>query len=142
MDHHLLIGDLAALTGASPRTLRYYEEQGLLQPARSGAGYRLYSEQDIETVRRIQLLLSAGLPTQRMIGMLHCLEGEAPFVTVGCGELVAVLDEHGRRIDADIAALRRSRAVVDRLRGHDREREPAASGRASAARHDRRSAVC
>jgi len=47
------IGELSARTGASVRMLRYYEEQGLLEPRRTGSGYRTYAESDVDRVARI-----------------------------------------------------------------------------------------
>ena len=53
----LRIGEAAALAGTSCRTLRYYEELGLLRPARhSAGGARRYSEEDVARLRRIREL--------------------------------------------------------------------------------------
>lgn len=55
MDTMLTIGDLAKRTGLRTSALRYYEEQGLLQPAeRTASGYRLYVDNAEQTVRLIQ----------------------------------------------------------------------------------------
>ncbi len=51
-----MIGVAAELCKVHPQTLRQYERLGLVVPARVGAKNRLYSEDDIETVRRIQRL--------------------------------------------------------------------------------------
>lgn len=48
------IGAAARLVGVSPSTLRQWERQGLVHPARTGAGYRLYGEADIERLRRVR----------------------------------------------------------------------------------------
>jgi MerR family transcriptional regulator/heat shock protein HspR len=50
------IGVAAKLCGVHPQTLRQYERQGLISPAREGEKNRLYSEADIERVRQIQRL--------------------------------------------------------------------------------------
>ena len=50
------IGVAAKLVETHPQTLRMYERMGLLDPHRSEAGRRLYSEQDLDRVRRIQHL--------------------------------------------------------------------------------------
>ncbi len=51
------IDQVAARTGLTKRTLRYYEEIGLLEPStRTEGGYRLYSEGDIEHLERIKRL--------------------------------------------------------------------------------------
>jgi MerR family transcriptional regulator, heat shock protein HspR len=57
-EHHpvYMIGVAAELCGIHPQTLRQYERLGLIRPTRAGAKNRLYSESDIERVRRIQRL--------------------------------------------------------------------------------------
>ena len=66
-DHeaHLQIGEVAERTGVTQRTLRFYEEKGLLRPpTRMDGGFRLYSEEDVKRVdkiRRLQDLLGISL---------------------------------------------------------------------------------
>ena len=53
MRKQLHIGEVAALVGVSPKTIRYYHEVGLLaEPARTEAGYRLYTAQDLLRLQR------------------------------------------------------------------------------------------
>jgi DNA-binding transcriptional MerR regulator len=53
----LQIGEVAERTGVTQRTLRFYEEKGLLKPpTRMEGGFRLYSEEDIERVEQIKRL--------------------------------------------------------------------------------------
>ncbi len=52
----LQIGEAAHATGVPPKTLRYYEELGLVQPDRTESGYRLY---DARALDRIQFILKA-----------------------------------------------------------------------------------
>jgi DNA-binding transcriptional MerR regulator len=57
------VGELAAATGLTVRTLHYYEEIGLLVASdRSDAGHRLYADADVERLYRICLLRRLGLP--------------------------------------------------------------------------------
>jgi DNA-binding transcriptional MerR regulator len=57
------VGELAAATGLTVRTLHYYEEIGLLAASsRTSAGHRLYCEADVERLYRICLLRRLGLP--------------------------------------------------------------------------------
>lgn len=57
------VGELAAATGLTVRTLHYYEEIGLLVPSsRSEAGHRLYADADVERLYRVCLLRRLGLP--------------------------------------------------------------------------------
>ena len=69
------IGDLARRTGSTTRQLRYYEEQGLLEPDRSGNNYRDYGDEAIEQVRQIKILVGAGIPTRIVRELLPCLHG-------------------------------------------------------------------
>ncbi len=61
----LQIGEVAQRTGVTQRTLRFYEEKGLLRPpGRMDGGFRLYSEDDVkrvEHIRRLQDLLGISL---------------------------------------------------------------------------------
>ena len=62
---YLQIGEVADRTGVTQRTLRFYEEKGLLKPpSRMEGGFRLYSEEDVrrvEHIRRLQNLLGVTL---------------------------------------------------------------------------------
>jgi MerR family transcriptional regulator, heat shock protein HspR len=51
----------AGLVGSAPQNLRLYEAKGLLTPARSVGGTRLYSDNDVERLRVISRLLEGGL---------------------------------------------------------------------------------
>ena len=58
----LKIGDFAKLAGTNLRTLRYYEEIGLLQPAsRSTGGFRYYRSEDLDRLRMVTSLKGLGL---------------------------------------------------------------------------------
>lgn len=54
------IGELAARSGVSARSLRYYEQHGLLSPRRNRAGHRTYVASDVDRVVEIQELFAAG----------------------------------------------------------------------------------
>jgi len=60
----LKIGEVAALLGVTSRTLRFYEELGLLMPARTAKGTRLYGPDDIEAARIACALTDLGIPLQ------------------------------------------------------------------------------
>ncbi|MER6299638.1 MerR family transcriptional regulator [Kitasatospora sp. NPDC001539] len=105
------IGELARLTGVSTRLLRYYEEQGLLRPARTSAGYREYGEEDTVRVWQIRSLLAAGLTTRVIAELLPCATGPMP-VLEACPQLLATLREELADLDARIADLTRSRRAL------------------------------
>ncbi|RDI73943.1 putative transcriptional regulator [Gaiella occulta] len=69
-----MISVAAELAGMHPQTLRAYEEKGLVRPARTPGGTRLYSENDIERLRLIQTLTTKlGL---NLAGVEHVLRLE------------------------------------------------------------------
>ena len=65
------IGELARKAEISTRTLRFYEQQGLLSPAvRTEGGVRIYSEEQLRRLRMIQLLKSLGLSLSKINKLL------------------------------------------------------------------------
>jgi DNA-binding transcriptional MerR regulator len=74
----LKVGDLARRTGLTVRTLHHYDEIGLLTPSgRSEAGYRLYSQADVQRLHAIQTMRQMGLALSD-IGELLAGDGVAP----------------------------------------------------------------
>ncbi len=70
-DTHYRIGELAARSGASTDTVRYYERLGLLAvPVRAGNGYRSYSETDLGRLRFIRRAKRLGLSLEEIRGLL------------------------------------------------------------------------
>ena len=55
------IGEVSEIAGISPRTLRFYEEAGLLTPTRGPNGYRRYVSADIDRLQEILLLRHIGV---------------------------------------------------------------------------------
>jgi len=111
------IGELARRTGVSERALRYYEEQGLLTPQRRASGYRVYGEADVAAVRRIRILLAAGLSTAQILEILPCVVDEDGWLTPDCPELVDALRQQRSRLDAAIGELETTRANLDTIIG-------------------------
>lgn len=66
------IGELAGRTGVSVRSLRYYEEQGLLASARTPSGQRTYEEDAVDRVVFLQRLYAAGLSSRTILELLPC----------------------------------------------------------------------
>jgi DNA-binding transcriptional MerR regulator len=67
------IGELADRVGTSARTLRYYEQQGLLRARRTANGYREYDEVDLRLVREIRSLLEIGFNLEETRPFVECL---------------------------------------------------------------------
>ena len=107
------IGELSRRTGVHERLLRYYEQQGLLQPIRRPSGYREYSDRDVGTVRRIRSLLAAGLSTATIATVLPCLRDDSQRLVPICSDLVTELCQERDRMTVAIAELQASRAMLD-----------------------------
>jgi DNA-binding transcriptional MerR regulator len=104
------IGDVAVRAGVSTRALRYYEEQGLLEPERTSAGQRTYPESAVERVRLIQQFFTAGLPSRTILQLLPCVDsGHAS------AEAFEVMEAERRRITAAMADLSAARDALDRM---------------------------
>ncbi|MDM7889988.1 MerR family transcriptional regulator [Curtobacterium sp. RHCJP20] len=104
------IGDLAAATGASVRSLRYYEEQGLLTAERTAGGQRSYAPSSVERVRLVQQLFAAGLPSRTIVQLLPCVDAG-----VATPESFALLVAERDRITAQLAELEAARDRLDEV---------------------------
>src|SRR5438067_2041928 len=88
----------AELSGLHPQTLRIYEREGLVGPARSAGGTRRYSRRDVDRLHEISELTGAGL---NLAGVRRVLE----------------LQEETRRLQAEIERLRARAAGAVARRG-------------------------
>jgi DNA-binding transcriptional MerR regulator len=107
------IGEMVRRTAVSERLLRYYEEQGLLAPARLPSGYRVYSDADVATVRRIRTLLAAGLSTTTIARVLPCVRDDGPNLAPACPDLVAELRLESDRMTHAIEDLQASQRMLN-----------------------------
>ena len=115
----LRIQEVAAALGLTTRTIRYYEELGLLEPAgRSGGDYRQYDTDDVERLRFIKGLRDDAGFSLAEIGQL--LEDEAARTrnrarfrtTSDTAERRAIIDDALARVDRQVNSLREK---LDRL---------------------------
>lgn len=75
---HMQIGEVAERTGLSLRTIRYYEEVGLVVPsARSQGGFRLYTEPDVQRLGAIMRMKPLGFQLDEMRELLGILDALA-----------------------------------------------------------------
>ena len=96
-----MISVAAELVGMHPQTLRLYETKGLVRPARTPGGTRLYSDADLERLRLIQRLTSElGL---NLAGVEHVLRLEDEL-----RRMQARMDRLERELREEIAAVHRS----------------------------------
>ncbi|XVS65400.1 MerR family transcriptional regulator [Actinosynnema sp. CA-299493] len=106
------IGDLAARAGVSVRSLRYYEEQGLLSSTRSAGGQRHYTEYDVERVAFVRRMYAAGLSSRTIIELLPCVDSPSDENSDAAMERMA---EERDRLSDHIEELLRTRDALDAL---------------------------
>ncbi|MGO4617857.1 MerR family transcriptional regulator [Nocardia sp. 2YAB30] len=116
----MLIGELAERAGTSARTVRYYEQHGLVQPERSANGYRVYDEHELEIVRKIRALLELGFDLVDARPFITCLRtghrsgDECPESVESLRGKIAEIDD---AIDRLSAARRQLSARISALAG-------------------------
>jgi DNA-binding transcriptional MerR regulator len=107
------IGELADHVGVNPKTVRYYEQIGLIPPApRTSGGYREYADTDAARLTFIKTAQRLGLSLEEVAEILRLRErGEPP-----CGYVRDVLNQQLGSIDKRIAELRALRSELRELR--------------------------
>jgi len=109
---YLQIGEVADRTGVTQRTLRFYEEKGLLKPpTRMEGGFRLYFEEDVqrvERIRRLQRLL--GITLAEIKEMVEAEEVLAGLRAQCCSGADVV--EKRRQVQTAIEVVEKQYAIV------------------------------
>ena len=108
----LKIGELADLVGVSTRTIRYYEEIGLLNSVkRVEGGKRVYTDLDVQRLKFIKRLKYLGLTLSEMheLQYLYQIHGTNKNVLL---RLLELLDNHGGKIDERIQNLMRLKEEI------------------------------
>ncbi|WP_329790527.1 MerR family transcriptional regulator [Lentzea sp. DG1S-22] len=120
------IGELARLTGVSARSLRYYEQQGLMHSTRSVGGQRHYAATEVARVEVIRRLFDAGLGSKVIARLLPCVDSDDRGIAEDA--FTAMVGERDR-LTADITRLVEARAALDALiEGNTRYRQGADAG--------------
>jgi MerR family transcriptional regulator/heat shock protein HspR len=126
-----MISVAAELAGMHPQTLRIYEQRGLIEPNRSPKGTRLYSQEDVERLRRIQELTTQLGMNLAGVERVFELETELAQVRRRMDRLERRAEEMRNRFEDEVARVRRSfrfdlvpyeppeRALVPRPTGDD-----------------------
>jgi len=120
------IGELAACTGVSVRSLRYYEERGLLASRRTSGGRREYDADAVDRVILIQYFFAAGLNSATVATMMPCAHSGTTTPA-----MLDALRARRKEIDRRARELAGTRDLVDDLIAQAVERlsirEPATS---------------
>jgi DNA-binding transcriptional MerR regulator len=98
------IGELGRQAGVSPRTLRHYEDLGLLEARRRANGYRDYDERDLRVVAEIRSLVDLGFALEETRPFVECLRAGHP-TGAGCPDSRAVQRRKLAEVDEWLARL-------------------------------------
>ncbi|HEX4811538.1 MAG TPA: heavy metal-responsive transcriptional regulator [Nonomuraea sp.] len=125
------IGTLAATAGLSAKTIRFYEEAGLLAaPPRTPAGYRDYPAEAANRLAFIRDAAAAGLSLAEIRGVLAIRDtGQPP-----CQHVTTLIEAHLQRVEQRIAELLATRVALQGLHQRAQEVGPADCGPAEICR--------
>lgn len=108
------IAQVARRSGLPPKTIRYYEEIGLIRPARAANGYRAFAEPDLHKLAFLGRARSLGFPIEECRMLLALWEDRAR----ASADVKALAEHHLDAIDAKIAELRSMRRTLASLVEH------------------------
>ena len=116
------IGAVAQACGLSTKTIRFYEQRGLLPaPPRTSGGFRDYPPQTVDRLRFIRDAQGAGLTLADIAGVLALRDsGQAP-----CAQVEALIVERLAQIERRLADLAATRTVLRQLARRAGEVDPA-----------------
>jgi len=111
-DAGLQVGEIAARTGVSVRSIRYYEQTGLLYSTRRSNGYREFPPSTVERVKAIRDLLEVGFTIDEVSSVSSCLH--AIGVNANCCEqTVAIYRDKLAKIDHQVRTLLQLRERIE-----------------------------
>jgi DNA-binding transcriptional MerR regulator len=108
------ISEASRVSGVSVRSLRHYEDEGLIVPGRFSNGFRDYCQSTIDRVLIIRSLLESGLPVRLIREVLPRLtDGSDAGTDVVCAEFLHEVQGYRDRLAARIAILSDQQAALD-----------------------------
>lgn len=105
------IGDVARRSGLPAKTIRYYEDIGLIRPKRSENGYRSFRESDLHKLAFLGRARALGFTIEDCRTLVALYEDEARE----SAQVKHIAEEHLRQIDDKIPQLQSMRATLDKL---------------------------
>lgn len=106
---YLTLKDMTRGGGCTPRTVRYYERQGLLRASRSAGGHRLFAASELERLNFVIALREAGWALEEIVEVLGARE-TAPNDKAAVARLDALLQAHIERLEKKLEVLGRLRS--------------------------------
>jgi MerR family copper efflux transcriptional regulator len=108
----MTIGEAAARSGVAPKTIRFYEEAGIIKPAARGENrYRAYSEPDVHTLRFIHRARSLGFSLKEVATLLELYRNRRR----ASGDVKKLALRHVSELDRKIAELTAIRNTISTL---------------------------
>ncbi|WP_435108886.1 MerR family transcriptional regulator [Nocardiopsis synnemataformans] len=104
------IGELAERTGASVRSLRYYEKQGMLSSQRSASGQRHYDKAAVDRVVLIRQFFAVGMNSTTIAALLPYIKTNGEHCPP---QVLRQLVSELERIDTQAAELARARQILN-----------------------------
>ena len=116
------IGELAAQSGVSPKTIRFWEAEGLLaDPVRTPSGYRDYEPDVLERLSFIRHAQAAGLTLAEIRQVLAISDtGQS-----ACGHVTDLIQQHLTEVDHRIRQLEETRSLLEHLAKRAADQDPA-----------------
>ena len=103
-----MISVAAELAGMHPQTLRIYEQRGLIEPNRSPKGTRLYSQEDVDRLRRIQELTTQLGMNLAGVERVFELEGQLEQMRRRMDRMERRAEQMRKEFEDEVARVRRS----------------------------------
>ncbi len=105
------IGTVAAKSGLPAKTIRYYEDIGLLTPPRRDNGYRSYREQELHKLKFLHRARSLGFTIDEFRQLLSLYEDESR----ASSDVKALARQHLKEVDAKILELQGMKSTLETL---------------------------
>ncbi len=121
----MTVSRAARRAGLTPKAVRLYESKGLLDPApRSGAGYRLYQDADVEVLRFVRQARALGLNLAAIREIIDLQrQGAQP-----CGRVLGIVDTRLGEVDLALRDLRALRRALQSARDAARDSQTRGHG--------------
>ena len=105
------IGAVAVKSGLPAKTIRYYEDIGLLTPLRRENGYRTYREQELHKLKFLHRARSLGFTIEQCRQLLSLYENE----TRASSDVKALARQHLKEVDAKVLELQGMKSTLETL---------------------------
>ena len=118
------IGKVSELTGLSLRTIRYYDQEGLLSAKRNSGGQRYYTDQDIVYLKRIIELKDLDFSLDEISKIINLKDSDES----GDERRAELLRQYRAKLSYDLERMQKLKSHIDELEWHVKQLEKAEGG--------------